>query len=74
MSKPVPQSPVGPATPRPDEPDPDEPDPVDNREPEPIDPAHRAAVEAGLADMRAGRIATKAETEAAYARFGRVTR
>ncbi|MCX8253456.1 protein of unknown function [Beijerinckiaceae bacterium RH CH11] len=42
---------------------------VDERPPEPIDPAHRDAVAAGLADMRAGRIASKEEIEAVYARF-----
>ena len=47
---------------------------IDDRTPEPIDPAHRAAVEAGLADMRARRLATTAAIEKAYARFGRGTR
>ena len=47
---------------------------VDERTPEPIDPAHRDAVAAGLADMRAGRIASKEEIEAVYARFARAAR
>lgn len=45
--------------------------PVDDRPPEPIDPAHRAAVAEGLADIRAGRIASEAEIEAAFGLFRR---
>ena len=47
---------------------------VDDRAPEAIDPAHRAAVAAGLADMQACRLASPSEIEDVYARFGRVAR
>ena len=39
--------------------------------PETIPVEHRASVERGLADLRAGRIATDEEVEAVYRRFGR---
>ncbi len=44
---------------------------IDLRKPEPIDPDHRESVEAGRADRRAGRIATAAQVDEAFARFGR---
>ena len=42
---------------------------VDDRPPEPIDPADSAALAEALEDVRAGRIASDAEVEAAYASF-----
>ncbi len=42
---------------------------VDDRPPEPIDPADSAALAEALEDVRAGRIASDAAIEAAYAAF-----
>ncbi|HKX10082.1 MAG TPA: hypothetical protein VJN67_17920 [Stellaceae bacterium] len=41
----------------------------DNREPEPIDPAHLAGVLQGFKEARAGQFATEAEIEAAFRGF-----
>ena len=42
---------------------------VDDREPEPIDPAHRASVERGLEQSRRGLYASDEEIEAAFGLF-----
>ena len=44
---------------------------VDDREPEPIDPAHRASVERGLEQSRRGLHASDDEVEAAFDLFDR---
>ena len=41
------------------------------REPEPVDPAHLAAVLQGLEQAKSGQFATEAEIEAAFRRFDR---
>jgi hypothetical protein len=42
-----------------------------DREPEPVDPAHLAAVLQGLEQAKSGRFATEAEVESAFRRFDR---
>jgi hypothetical protein len=42
------------------------PPPVDNRPPEPMNPAHREAVDEGMAQARQGRFAGDADIEAIY--------
>lgn len=43
----------------------------DERQPEPIDPAHLRAVLEGLTQARSGQFATADEVEAAFRRFDR---
>ena len=43
---------------------------VDDRPPEAMDAAHRAAVAEGRAQFRRGEVATDAEIESAFSRFG----
>ncbi len=44
--------------------------PIDREFPEPMNPAHRAAVEEGRAQFRRGEIATDQDVETAFRRFG----
>ena len=43
---------------------------IDTRTPEPVDPAHLAAIEAGLAEAKRGAYVADADVEAIYRRAG----